>query len=209
MWEVLDDGRSVLEGIVRKHHHDEHTGLVRHQVEGTGEGHGGARTGNDALFAVEPEAEVEGPLVGHLDKLVILVRPEELGLLELANAPHARDVVSLLRVHAVHLDSGVLLLQETSRPRNRPAGTEPGHEVRHLGLGLKPDLRARGLVVRLGIGFVPILIEHVEAGNLGQLVGFGDRALGSAGCGAKGVLQLDHVGAEEPQHRALLEWDGR
>jgi hypothetical protein len=59
----------------------------------------------------------EGVFVVHLDHVVIFVRAEEVGLLELDKAADAGDVVSFRGVHADDLDASVLFLEVSGRCR--------------------------------------------------------------------------------------------
>ena len=96
--------------------------------------------------------------------------------------------------------------------RNRPVPVmvpqvpRPDDEVRHAFRRVwLPDLRPGRLVVRLGIGLVDVLVEHVEIGSLPDLHGLGDGSLRCARRRTQGIGQLHHVGSEETQHRALLQ----
>ena len=73
-------------------------------------------------------------------------------------------------------------------------------------LRLAPDLGSGRRVVCLRIRFVDVLVQHVDPGTLGDLHRLGDRAFRCPGRRTQGVLELQHVGAKEPEHRALLEW---
>ena len=111
------------------------------------------------------------------------------------------------RVDAEHLHVGALLLEESSGPGDRAAGAEAGDEMGDLPRRLAPDLRARRAVVGLGIRRVLVLVQVVVAGALAELGGERDGPLGGAGGGAQVVLELDELGAEEAQRRALLGGD--
>ena len=76
-----------------------------------------------------------------------------------------------------------------------------------LPLGLAPNLRAGGLVVRVWVGFIHILVQHVKVGAFTQFHRSRDRSFGGARSRAQRVLQLDDVGPEEPQHRTFFERD--
>ena len=73
--------------------------------------------------------------------------------------------------------------------------------------GLPPDLRAGGQVVGLRVGRVGVLVELRPARTGAQLGRLRHGALGLAGHRAQVVVQLDQVGAEEPQRRPLLQRD--
>ena len=108
-----------------------------------------------------------------------------------------------LRVDPNHPDLGVLALEIASRPADRAAGADPGHQDAHPSVGLLPDLGAGGLLVRLGVGRVGVLVGVIGAVDLGgepashSVVGVG---MVGAEIG-RGDVDLHPVG---PEQRALL-----
>src|SRR5204863_129793 len=61
---------------------------------------------------------------------------------------------------------GLSLLGEAGRAGDRSARPDRENERRQLARCLLPDLRSRGLVVGLGIGWIRVLVGFVGTGNL-------------------------------------------
>ena len=95
--------------------------------------------------------------------------------------------MSLAGMHTEDLHRGILLFEKAPSAGNGAACAQTRDEMRDLPFRLSPDLR------------------HVEPGTLGNLHRLGDRAFGRPGRRAQRVVELDHLGAEEPEHGALLE----
>ena len=62
-------------------------------------------------------------------------------------------------VDAPHLDLRVALLEVAADARNRPAGADADHQLRHRAVGLLPDLGTGLLVVRLRVRQVVVLVR--------------------------------------------------
>jgi len=139
--------------------------------------------GDDALLSIEAKTEPVRLLVADLDHAVVLFGLEEVSELQSPAAAHARDVVTLGRVHANDLHARVLRLEESSRPGDGAAGAERRDEVGDLAARLLPDLRTSRAKVRIGIGRILVLIELFPTRSRGQLGGLGHGPFGLAGHG--------------------------
>ena len=114
--------------------------------------------------------------------------------------PAPADDGRLRRLHRHHLDPGVLLFQKLARARDRPARADPGDQHVDPPPRLRPDLRARRLVVHPRVGRVLELLQHQRAGRRGRdLLGLGDRALHARGR----VGQHERRAERLEQHAAL------
>ena len=202
------EGRQVLVGVVGEHHHRDHPGLVRDGTQRPGQRQPAARPGDDALPLVQGAAQAVRVVIGDFEDRVVRVRGEELGQRQRPPAADAGDVVAVGRVDADDLHLRVLFLQEPAGAGDRPAGAQGGDEVGHPALGLSPDLRAGGAVVRLRVGRVGVLVQLAPPRTRGQLLGLRHRSLGLAGHRAQRVVEFDQVRAEQPQCRPLLQRDG-
>ena len=139
------------------------------------------------------------------DVLVVGLRPEVLAdaLDQIGTAGPAR-VDRAFRVGAddLHPAAGHLL-EVPAGARDRAPGADARHEVGDLPLGLRPDLRAGGAVVRGGVLRVGVLVGLPAARGLaGQPVG--DRVVGVRmvrGDGGRADHDLGTVGA---QHADLV-----
>src|SRR5690606_32984211 len=125
-----------------------------------------------------------------------------LGHLLAIRAPvFGQDGTHRVRDHYLHLR--VPLLQVASHTRYGAAGAGAGHEVRYATLGLLPDLRTRGGVVRLGVGLVVELVREYGVGyvprHLARLHHVAVRMVRRHSRG-----RYDHFGAERAQQAYLL-----
>src|SRR5690606_12932480 len=95
------------------------------------------------------------------------------------------------------------LLEVAAGARDRAAGADPGDEVRDPALGLRPDLRAGRLVVRLRIGRVGVLVGLPRAGDLpGEPVG--DAVVGARVLRRDGGRAHHDLGPVRAQHVLLV-----
>src|SRR5690606_23759385 len=118
------------------------------------------------LLARQPPGHVERVLVGHRDDLVADGPVVGLGPDVLADA---LDEVGTAGAPGVHRALGVGaddlhpaagdLLEVPAGAADRPAGADARHEVRDAPLGLLPDLRPGGLVVRPRVLRVGVLVR--------------------------------------------------
>ena len=88
---------------------------------------------------------------------------EEFGLLQLADAADAGDVVPLGRVHADYLHTGIVFLEEAAHAGDGAAGAETGDKVSDGALRLTPDLWSGGPVVGVGVGLIAVLVADAES----------------------------------------------
>ena len=63
-------------------------------------------------------------------------------------------------IDAPNLDAWILLLEELCYAGNGSARANAHHKVGNAALGLLPDLRTRGLVVRLAVAQIVVLIRE-------------------------------------------------
>src|SRR5699024_8060167 len=102
----------------------------------------------------------------------------------------------------LHLPVGDLL-EVTTDTTDGPPGADPRDEVGDAPLGLLPDLRAGGVVVRLRVVHVLVLVRLPSAGDLpGQAVG--DRVVGLGVIGGHGRRADHDLGAVGTQHGELV-----
>ena len=130
---------------------------------------------------------------------------EKPGLLQLADAANAGDVVPLIGVDTKHLHGGVLLLEIAAGTRDGAAGAETRDQMGHGARGLTPDLGSGGLVVGFGIRRILVLIQHMEPGLLGDVVRSGNGALRRPRRRTQVVLEFDNVGPEQTQDGPFLK----
>src|SRR3954471_15972901 len=123
-------------------------------------GAAGRDAGEDAFLAGEPARHLLGfPLAHRLDAIDTgaVVDLRQVGLRPLADA---RDLGAFLRLAAYDLDLRVLLLEETRAAHDRAGGAHAGDEMGDLPLGVAPDFRPGGLVMRERVVRVRELVEH-------------------------------------------------
>ena len=84
----------------------------------------------------------------------------DLGQIGLGPLANARDARALLRLHAHNAHRRVLLFQELRDTGNSASGTHGAHKMRHLPLGIGPDLGACGFVMDTRVVGVGKLIQH-------------------------------------------------
>jgi hypothetical protein len=92
-------------------------------------------------------------------------------------------------IHADNLDVGIFFFQVAADAGNRAARAHPADEVRDFSLGVLPDFRAGGAVMRLGIHRVLVLIGIEGIGNFA-------REFGGDGIVAARIFRLDGGGAD-------------
>ena len=138
---------------------------LRGNLERRHDGHPARAADQQPLLAGEAAGHVEGVLVGDRDHLVgdrgvVRRRPEVL-----ADALHEVGTTRATRVHRAlrvgsddpdHAAAG--LLEEATGAGDRPAGAGPRDEVGDAAVGLLPQLRTSGLVVRQRIVGVGVLV---------------------------------------------------
>ena len=112
-------------------------------------------------------------------------------------------VEGTLGIRADDLDLGVALLEITARAGHRAARADAEDDVRHLAVGLLPDLWPGRVVVRLGVHRVVVLIWEEAAGcllrePLGHLV------IGLGRLRRHRRRAHDDLGAERAQQVSLL-----
>ena len=165
--------------------------------------------GEDALLARQPARGVERVAVADRDQAVDRGavegrRPEVLAdALDEIGVHLRRWSRSSPRVGADDLDAGLALPEVAPDARDGAARADAEHEHVELVAELLPDLRARALVVRLGVGGIGVLVRVERARRLlGQAAR--DRVVGAR------ILRLDlgradhDLGAEGAQQRDLL-----
>ena len=110
-------------------------------------------------------------------------------------------------LHGHHLHPGISALQVLAHPRQRAAGTHPGHEDVHPPLRVLPDLRACGGPVGGGVGRIHELARDEAARNLpGQFIGLLDgpchalRPFGQHQLRAIGLHELAALHAHSVRH---------
>ena len=178
-------GEVALAGV-REQHDDEVLGGERpRHFERHPHRHPGRSADEDGLLAREAPREVEPGAVGAGDDLV---DDREVGRAGDEILPHAFDLVGVRlgdlagfvvgledRAHRVGADDahlGIALLQAARDPADRPAGSQPGDEVRQLARGLLPDLGPGALVVGQWVGRIVILVgEERSRPLLGDALG--------------------------------------
>jgi hypothetical protein len=107
------------------------------------------------------------------------------------------------RIDADHFDLRILLLEEAPGAADRPAGAHPGDKDADAPAGLPPEFRAGGLVVRLGVGRVPVLAGQDSVRRLfGQPAR--DRIIGARIVWLDGGGRDDDSRAEGAQQANLL-----
>ena len=98
-----------------------------------------------------------------------------------------------LRLHGHHLHSGIFALEKLTHTGQGAAGAYAGYERIHLTVRIRPDLRAGGLKMGLGVGGIYELTGNKAVWDLPcQLIGLGNGALHALG--AFGENQLRAVG---------------
>src|SRR5580765_933430 len=108
----------------------------------------GGDAGEDSFFPRHAARHFLGLALADVFEAVdarLVVDLRQVGLGPLADAG---DLRALLRLAANHLDLRVLLLEEARATHDRAGRAHAGDEVRELALGIAPDLRPGGLVVR-------------------------------------------------------------
>ena len=141
--------------------------------------------------------------VGHA--AVVGLRPEVLAdPLDQVRAPGAAGVDRALGVGADHLHAPAGdLLEVATGPADRPAGADPGHEVRDPAVGLRPDLRAGARVVGGRVLRVAVLVGLPGPGDLLRQPG-GHRVVAVGVLGRDGTGADDDLRAVRPEHVDLL-----
>ena len=117
-------------------------------------------------------------------------------------AAQALHLLARRRLDSPHLHRRRLLLEIAAHAQQGAAGAQPGNEVGDIG-HIGQDLGTSGAVVRVGIGLVPVLVEHGPVGvRLGKLVGELHGTVGP-------LLRRagDDLGAEDLEHLAPLVGD--
>src|SRR5208283_2720176 len=101
---------------------------------------------------------------------VVGSRPDVLSYaLDQVGAPGSAGVDRAFRIGADHPHRAARdLFQVPSGARDGASGADSGDEVGHRPIGLRPDLRARGVVVRDGVLRVRVLIGLPAARYLGS-----------------------------------------
>ncbi len=137
------------------------------------------------------------------DRAVVGLGPEVLAdALDEVGPAGAAGVDRAGRVGADDLDLGVLLLEVAADAADGAAGAHAGHEVGDLAVGLRPDLRAGGLVVRARVVRVGVLVRLPRARLRGELVG--DVVVGVRVLRRDRGRADDHLGAVRLEHVALV-----
>ena len=151
------------------------------------------------LMAGQGLGHLVGVLGRHLDVLV-----REMGVVDLRN-DRGRHVLQAfeaverrVRLHRDATNRWVQLLEPARRSHERAAGPKTGDEVRHLALGLLPDLVRRRAVVRLPVGIVRVLIRVEVLVRLGGCAGAGFADGPVRSVGGVGPDDLGSVGREDP-----------
>src|SRR5829696_2327013 len=201
----------VLAGVADDEDDDARLVQPARHLEGRGEVRPRRAAAEDALLAPELARHLERLAVGDVDDLVHVAHVH-VGRDDLL--PDAFDEVGrrlvraagllvrledrAVRVRADDPDVRALLLQEPPRARDGAARAEPRDEVRDAPLGLLPQLRPRGAVVRLGVVRVGVLVRVEAVRRLARDAARGlDVVVGRAGL--RGGRDDDHVRAERLQ----------
>ena len=163
----------VASRIGQQDHHDVLRSAAHGRLDRRVQSESSGAADEDALLAREPPRRDERLAVGDLDDLVHdgaveRPRPEIL--------THALDLVrsdgaAVDRALGVGTDDAhgcVLLLEKTSHTADRPAGADAGDEDGYTAVGLVPDLRSGGAVMRFGVAGIEILIGLKRTGNLAR-----------------------------------------
>src|SRR3990172_1844120 len=168
-----------------------------------------AGRGEDAFVGGEAGGEGEGVAIRNAHPAVYGRRIERAGDEVLADPllqvwpRRVPGEDAALRVGADDAQVRVLRAQVMDRPADRAAGADAGHEVGDAALGLAPDLRSGGQLVRPRVLHVPVLVGLVGAGDVaGQAGRHGVVALRRLG---RDVGGAEHdLRAVRPQQRLLL-----
>ena len=115
--------------------------------------------------------------------------------------------MTLLGVHTDDFDSGILALKITAVTGDCAAGSQTGDKVGDLSFRLAPDLRARCPLMGTNIGFVFILVEHMELSLFRLRQSLGDRPIRGSGSGSQIVFKFFNIGSKETKHGALFDRD--
>ena len=171
---VVEDFRQVALARVGQQHHD-------HRVRaGLG---GDLQRGNDghAAGAADQQPLLAGQPAGHGERVAVVdrddpvgdggvvgLRPEVLAdTLDEVRPAVSAGVDRPDRVGPDHLDPALgNLFEVATDTTDRAAGAHAGHEVRDLPIGLRPHLRAGGLVVGPRVGRVGVLVRFPGTGQL-------------------------------------------
>ena len=156
-------------------------------------------------FALEQEPQAGDRLCVRDEELAVELRHvEDRRHVAVRERAEAHDLVSRERLGGGDGDLRERLAQPLSRPHQRPAGPEPGHEHVDAVEGGR-DLRAGSLVVRARVRLVRVLERHEERGvALRELERQADGAV-------RALLRrrVDDLGAVQPEQAPTLLGDVR
>ena len=167
----------------------------------------GRDTGEDSLLIEQLARALEGVAWAHGE-----AGGQDAGVVELGHEAFIKvaesvDEFAVARLRGDDLDVGLLLTQVAPRAHEGAGRAQARDEVRDRGQ-VAQDFRARGRVVRLGIGRIAVLIEHHPVGMLRSHTPCdADGFVGTAG--ARGVHDLGtpHTQDLRAFHRGVLRHD--